>query len=390
MSNEAVLQGDARREGGVPILTLLIALIAIGLGVFASLPLFIEGHTAFNTSSNLVWGLPVVAYVFLALSSTGLAMVSSLAMVFGWKDFYPIAKRCLWLAVAILIAGFISLALELGHPFRMLWAIPLNLQIQSPLFWMGVWYLIALGFMIVKLALLHREEWSTSRSHTIGIATFGSEILAAVTLALVFGMMAMRPYWYGSFVPVYFLVTAALSGVAFATLVGFFAHGLGTASMSARMKYLMTEPMPKLFAALLGTVLVLAVARVITGLWSNQPEITLVTRHFVESPWFHVQLWLGMVLPLTLLLMPKLRVQSLVQILASVLVLIGVFIGRYEYIVGGQLVPLWQGTWQPDLIAYTPSLTEWGIVIFGVGIGLLIYAVGVWMFRLDDAPADAR
>jgi Ni/Fe-hydrogenase subunit HybB-like protein len=390
MSNEAVLQDDAPRESGVPILTLLVALITIGVGVFASLPLFSEGHAAFNTTSNVMWGLPVVAYVFLALSSTGLAMVSSLAMVFGWKDFYPIAKRCLWLAVAVLIAGFISLALELGHPFRMLWAIPLNLQIRSPLFWMGVWYLIALVFMMVKLALLHREEWSTSRSRTIGIATFVSEILAAVTLALVFGMMAMRPYWYGSFVPVYFLVTAALSGVAFATLFAFFAHGLGTASMSARTKHLTTNLMPTLFAMLLGTVLVLSLARVVTGLWSNQPEITLVTRHFVESPWFHVQLWLGMVLPFILLLMPKLRVLPLVQILASVLVLIGVFIGRYEYIVGGQLIPLWKGTWYPDLIAYTPSLTEWGIVIFGVGVGLLIYAVGAWMFRLDDAPADAR
>lgn len=389
MSNEAVMQ-DAPRDGGVPILTLLVALIAIGVGIYASLPLLAEGHSAFNTTSNLAWGLPVVAYVFLALSSTGLAMVSSLAMVFGWKDFYPIAKRCLWLAVALLIAGFISLALELGHPFRMLWAIPLNLQVQSPLFWMGVWYLIALVFMVVKLALLQKEEWSTSASRAVGIATFVSEILAAVTLALVFGMMAMRPYWYGSFVPVYFLVTAALSGVAFATLFAFFAHGLGTSSMSARMKHLMTETMPKIFAALLGTVLVLAVARVITGLWSNQPEIALVTRHFVDSPWFHVQLWLGMVLPFILLLSPKLRVQPIIQLLAAVLVLLGVFIGRYEYIVGGQLVPLFKGTWYPDLIAYTPSMAEWGIVLFGVGIGLLIYAIGAWMFRLDDAPADAR
>jgi Ni/Fe-hydrogenase subunit HybB-like protein len=389
MSNEAVMQ-DAPRDGGVPILTLLVALIAIGVGIYASLPLLAEGHSAFNTTSNLAWGLPVVAYVFLALSSTGLAMVSSLAMVFGWKDFYPIAKRCLWLAVALLIAGFISLALELGHPFRMLWAIPLNLQVQSPLFWMGVWYLIALVFMVVKLALLQKEEWSTSASRAVGIATFVSEILAAVTLALVFGMMAMRPYWYGSFVPVYFLVTAALSGVAFATLFAFFAHGLGTSSMSARMRHLMTETMPKIFAALLGTVLVLAVARVITGLWSNQPEISLVTRHFVDSPWFHVQLWLGMVLPFILLLSPKLRVQPIIQLLAAVLVLLGVFIGRYEYIVGGQLIPLFKGTWYPDLIAYTPSMAEWGIVLFGVGIGLLIYAVGAWMFRLDDAPADAR
>jgi Ni/Fe-hydrogenase subunit HybB-like protein len=206
----------------------------------------------------------------------------------------------------------------------------------------------------------------------------------------VFGMMAMRPYWYGSFVPVYFLVTAALSGVAFATLFTFLAHGLGTASMSARKKHLMTDPMPKIFALVLGVVLLFNIARTITGLWTNVPEVALVTRHFVETPMFHVQLWLGMVLPFILLLIPGLRVQPLIQVLASVLVLIGVFIGRYEYVIGGQLIPLWKGTWYPDLIAYTPSLTEWGLVILGTGIGLLIYAVGAWLFRLDDAPAEAR
>src|SRR3990167_2104372 len=88
-----------------------------------------QGHASFNTgSSNVTWGLPVVTYVFFVLTSTGLTFVASLAMVFGFKDFYPIAKRCIWVAVVTLIAGFAALAMELGHPFRMLWAIPLSFQ----------------------------------------------------------------------------------------------------------------------------------------------------------------------------------------------------------------------------------------------------------------------
>jgi Ni/Fe-hydrogenase subunit HybB-like protein len=389
MSNEAVMQ-DAPREGGAPIVTLLVALLVTAAGVYASMPLFTEGHTAFGTSSVLVWGLPVAAYVFLVLSSTGLTFVASVAMVFGSREFYPIAKRCVWLAVATLIAGFISLGLEIGHPLRMIWAIPLNLQVRSPMFWMGAFYSLYLLLLLWKFSFMQRNDWDSSASHKVGLASFITVVIAHGTLGLVFGMMAMRPYWYGSFVPVYFLVTAALSGVAFATLFTFLAHGLGTASMSARKKHLMTDPMPKIFALVLGVVLLFNIARTITGLWTNVPEVALVTRHFVETPMFHVQLWLGMVLPFILLLIPGLRVQPLIQVLASVLVLIGVFIGRYEYVIGGQLIPLWKGTWYPDLIAYTPSLTEWGLVILGTGIGLLIYAVGAWLFRLDDAPAEAR
>lgn len=389
MSNEAVMQ-EAPREGGMPIGLLLVALITIAAGSYASMPLVTEGHTAFGTSSVLVWGLPVAAYVFFVLSSTGLTFVASVAMVFGSKEFYPIAKRCVWLAVATLIAGFISLGLEIGHPLRMVWAIPLNLQIRSPMFWMGAFYFLYLIFLLWKFSYMQRNDWNSSASRNIGIASFVTVVIAHGTLGLVFGMMAMRPYWYGSFVPVYFLVTAALSGVAFATLFTYLAHSLGTGSMSDRKRHLMTDPMPKIFALVLGVVLLFNIARTITGLWTNNPEISLVTRYFIETPMFHFQLWIGMVLPFILLLIPKLRVQPMIQVLASVLVLIAVFIGRYEYVIGGQLVPLWKGTWYPDLIAYAPSMTEWGLVILGAGIGLLIYAIGAWTFRLDDAPGDAR
>lgn len=389
MSNEAVMQ-EAPREGGMPIGLLLVALITIAVGVYASMPLITEGHTALNTSSTMVWGLPVAAYVFFVLSSTGLTFVASVAMVFGSKEFYPIAKRCVWLAVATLVAGFISLGLEIGHPLRMIWAIPLNLQIRSPMFWMGAFYFLYLVLLLWKFSFMQRNDWGSSASRNVGVASFVTVVIAHGTLGLVFGMMAMRPYWYGSFVPVYFLVTAALSGVAFATLFTYLAHGLGTDSMSERKRHLMTDPMPKIFALVLGVVLLFNVARTITGLWSNNPEIHLITRYFVETPMFHFQIWIGMVLPFILLLIPKLRVQPLIQVLAAVLVLIAVFIGRYEYVIGGQLIPLFKGTWYQDLITYAPSMTEWGLVIFGAGIGLLIYAIGAWIFGLDDAPEAAR
>ncbi|MDP3037217.1 MAG: NrfD/PsrC family molybdoenzyme membrane anchor subunit [Rhodocyclaceae bacterium] len=117
-------------------------------GVVVLWALMTQGHASFNSSSDgMMWGLPVAAYVFLAISSTGLTMVAALALVFGQKAFYPVAKRCVWLSIAMLIGGFVSLALELGHPFRLLWAIPLSGQFSSPLVWMGIFYLVALVAM---------------------------------------------------------------------------------------------------------------------------------------------------------------------------------------------------------------------------------------------------
>jgi Fe-S-cluster-containing dehydrogenase component len=62
-----------------------------------------------STAASTAWYLGPAggrAYVFFVLTSTGLTFVASLAMVFGIRDFYPIAKRCVWGALVTLIAGF--------------------------------------------------------------------------------------------------------------------------------------------------------------------------------------------------------------------------------------------------------------------------------------------
>jgi Ni/Fe-hydrogenase subunit HybB-like protein len=374
-------------QGHLPIGMVIVGLVLTALGLIGLFSIFTQGHAVFNTGSGgVVWGLPVSAYVFFVLSSTGLTFVASVAMVFGIKSFYPIAKRCVWLALATLIAGFISLGLEIGHPFRMIWAIPLNMQVRSPMFWMGAFYFLYMVFLIWKFSYLQRNDWNSPASRNVGIASFATVIVAHATLGLVFGMMAMRPFWYGSFVPVYFLTTAALSGLAFATLFTYLSHGLDASRMEPRLRDLLEQHMSKAFALVLGVVLVFHISRTITGLWSNNPEISLVMQHQVGSSLFHIELWAGMVLPFILLLIPSLRVQPVIQFLSAILVLMALFIGRFEYVVGGQIIPLWKGSWYPDFFAYTPSFAEWSLVFLGAGVGLLFYAYGSWKFSLRECP----
>ena len=141
------------------------------------------GHAAFNTSSDGVnWGMAIATYAFFALMSSGLTMIAALPMVFGFKQFYPIAKRCIWLSIVTLIAGFAVLAMELGHPFRMIWTIPTGMQVMSPMFWMGVFYTIDLILLIIKFYLMLQEDWDSPLSHAVGIAGFLAVILASVML----------------------------------------------------------------------------------------------------------------------------------------------------------------------------------------------------------------
>lgn len=374
------------QQNQLPVSYLVAGLVILIVGLIGAMNVITVGHSAFNTSSVLPWGLPISAYLFFVLSSTGLTFVASLATVFGIKDFYPLAKRASWLALATLVAGFISLGLELGHPFRMIWVIPANLQIRSPLFWMGLFYALYMVFLIWKITYLNHGDWDSKASKRIGIASFVTVIIAHGTLGLVFGMMAMRPYWYGGFTPVYFLATAALSGVSMITLFVYLAEGTRIDQQPEARQRLLGTYLPNILALMTSIVFLFTLFKLITGLWTNNPEVTLVTQALISSPLFWLEFWIGLVLPLVLLLNPSWRKQAGVQLLASILLLISLFIGRYEFVVGGQMVPMFKGTWYQSLISYAPSFTEIGLVLVGTGIGLLIYCYGLWKHQLKASP----
>jgi Ni/Fe-hydrogenase subunit HybB-like protein len=367
-------------------------LAAAGLGLIVSLgyaltSLMSEGHAAFGTgSSGVNWGLPVAVYVFFVLTSTGLTFVASLAMVFGFREFYPIAKRCIWLALATLVAGFVSLAFEIGHPFRMIWAIPLNFQYTSPLLWMGVFYLLYMIVLLLKFQKVNAGDWDSSGSRTLGNLSFVVVVIAHATLGACFGMMAMRQFWFGPMIPLYFLITAAVSGGAFAILITYIAYG-SQRGMPDPVRALMTGAMPKVFAAVLGVALVATLSRVANGLWSNADGLQ-VWQAIVRGPWFWIEL-IAMVAALIIRYSAGTRNQGSMQLAAALLAILSLAIGRYEFVVGGQLVPMFKGSWVIGLVEYTPSATEWMMVLLAVSLTFVLYAIGERMLNLSATPEKA-
>ncbi len=359
--------------------------VSVGIALFM---LNAQGHAAFNTNNDGVsWGLPIATYVFFVLTSTGLTFVASLAMVFNLKGFYPVVKRIVWLAVAALLGGFACLAFDLGHPFRMLWAIPLSFQVTSPMNWMGVFYSLYLLLLLLKFQRMNANDWDSGSSRKLGIAALVAVILAHGNLGAIFGMLAMRPIWYSAQSPLYFLATAFLSGAVAAVLITYLAHGFKQENMSEGVRELMKGAMPNVVAASLGVVILFVAARIYTGLWSNADGLEVFDAQ-LRSVWFWLEL-IALVGSFFVLLNRRLRSQGNVQILTAAAVLVALFIGRYEFVIGGQVVPLFKGSWVPGLIEYTPSLTEWLLVVLSLSVTLLIYAVGEKMFNLGGSPRSA-
>lgn len=343
-----------------------------------------SGHASFNTSSNgVTWGLVVVTYVFFSMASTGLAMVAALATMFGARQYAPLIKRCTWLSIVTLVAAFASLALEMGHPFRMLWAVPLNFQPASALVWMGIFYTICLVLLALKFSKMHKGDWS---GEGLTKAGFVLEVLALGTLGSAFGLMAMRPAWYGSEVPALFLACGAVIGVAFAVLINQLTYGMDANAMPERLRRVMTGSLPKLFATTLGLYLVFLLFRTINGLWTNADGFQMVAM-MVKSPWFIIEV-IALLGAFFIMISPALRTVGSMQVMAAAATLVAMFIGRYEYIVGGQLVPLFKGSWVTGLIDYTPSTTEWMITIMAFSLVFAGWAYGEKSLNLASEPAE--
>lgn len=361
--------------GFKPNLHLIIAAIGLVLALgYAGMNLMGVGHASFNTTNlGVVWGLPIVIYDYFLLTSTGLTLVASLSLVLGLKEFDPIAKRCIWLAISGLVGGVAVLFLELGHPLRALYAAPLSMQMSSPLFWK----ILCVGAYTIVLALLALQLSGKNGGGGVKqLATLAALLALLVTLIAgsVYGMMAMRPFWFGGETPVAFLIESFIGGIAFTVFFTYLVYGFSHASMPEGLRALLGGPLAKLHAAAIALHLMFVLGRAITGLWSNAEGLQ-VWQHITNQPLFYFGLIGGTVIPLLLMAMPSTRPQAWAQMSASLLVMIGLLISRYEFIIGGQQVPLFKGSWARGLVEYVPSMTEWALLFVGIFLANVVYAL---------------
>lgn len=363
---------------------LMIAIIGLVISfAIAAFNLATQGHAAFNGSNlGLHWTLPIVVYDYFLLTSTGLAMVAALSLIFGGAHCQPLVRRCLWLALAGLAGGVAVLALELGHPVRAVWAIPFSFAFSSPLWWKVMFVIAYIVLLLVMFVRLNRPGWTADAERVPATLLLLAALGVTGIAGGVYGSMTMRPFWSSGDVPVAFIVESLLGGLAFAMFFSYLAHGFRQNRMEAPLRGLLTGLMPTVFALAIVAHLMFVVARAAIGLYGNAEGLQ-VWQHLVASPMFHIELWVGLVLPLALMLGRATRNNGTVQTVAALLVMVSLFISRYDYIIGGQLVPLFKGAWAPALLSYAPSLTEWVLLLMAVFLANAINAWGENRFSLS-------
>lgn len=431
---------EIERSSGFYVWTsLLISLVF--LGGYALLMSLIDSMEILEFYTNIPWEMMVSNYVFLVGSSIGLCIVSSMGYVFGLKRFKLIGKRAVFMSLIAVIFGLSSIGLHLGHPERGAIYNLLTPNLRSAMWWMGVFYPPYIVLTAVWYWLLVRTELSEIATKSEGLkagiyrlmalegfkATLGrilpierievwiyrllplentglsldsegsdprwTQVVGALTL--IFGLLAYsvegslfahteaRPFWYGAFYPIDFFLGATFCGIAWLMTAAIITSKVKGEVIPTKLKDLFYE-MAEILALLLSAGLLFTAYKMGHGLF--EPTKSKTVWLFLNGP-FSLSFWLfeiaiGFILPILILLYAA-RKRKISGVLgASIMVLIGYFVKRYDFVVASQAYPLIKK--QYPLLSYRPTVMEMLLIGGILGTLLLTYILGEKFLPLKE------
>lgn len=343
-------------RGGIIVYLSLIGLVLGGIGIGS---IFLLGHgKTTNTSSLVPWGLQISTYVYFALVSGGCIFTNFLGSMYFHDKYKPLASRVIFMGLITAIAGFASLASELGHVERM-YLFMVSPNPTSPMFWMSVWYTADITILVVEYINLQRHY----HSKTMLYVSFVIPVITYCSLGSLFGAVGTMPYYYSSLLPIYFLFSGFLTGNALCAIIAAFQ------SKTSRITSLI-RPFIRMQKIALASIFVITFCRIIIGVASNQSGYEIFHETFFQNVVFGIG---GALVVPFLILIYKRTVGGL--ILSSLIVLFTQFMARLDLVVEGFRVPVFRAYDMPERISYSPSLFEILVVVASVSIVALVYVV---------------
>jgi predicted membrane protein len=214
--------------------------------VFEVMPRF-EGYVYPNEATRQpLWSVLIVLYPYITGLVAGAFIMASLVRVFKVSALEPVYRLSLLTAFAFLLCAPLPLLFHLGHPERCL-EVMMTPHLTSPMAIFGfvyAWYLMAV--LLLELWFDYRQDfvhWSNTtpglrgvlyRLFTVGVTDVSApavkldekigHILSVVGIpsafilhgyvGFIFGSVKANPWWGNVLMPIIFIMSAMVSGIA--------------------------------------------------------------------------------------------------------------------------------------------------------------------------------
>jgi molybdopterin-containing oxidoreductase family membrane subunit len=255
---------------------------------------------------------------------------------------------------------------------------------SSNIWWMGTLYGFAVVFLTIEFIFLFNE----ANHHKAVIAGFlgvVTEIAANSNLGGVFAMMNGRPFWYGPYFPVYFILSALITGCAFIIFFFFLAHKAVNKKAFDHFTAKALQSVSKLTILLLAIMMIFTIWKFLTTSVGSPGAITalnILTDGPYSFNFWTIEVLVGMVIPFVLILAARGK-NLTVMFIASALMIFSLFFTRMDMVVIGQIVPQYFELGVVEyskLHTYSPSVHEILVVLGGISFCLLAFLLGEKVF----------
>jgi len=322
---------------------------------------------------GLQWSVLIVLYPFITGLVAGAFILASLERVFRVEAVKPTYRLALLTALSFLLVAPLPLQLHLGHPERSteMYFTPHSTSAMAMFGYVYLWYLMAVLVLEIWLdfrrdiVLMSRKSKGVLRL-VYKIMTLGSDNISPRSLAIddkvgwivtligipsafmlhgyvgfIFGSIKANPWWSSPMMPVVFIFSAMVSGIAAVMLIYM-------ATCKMRGKEIDVRCVDSIAMYMFYTFIIdfsLESLDLIHRIYEADESFRSLNFMVHTKLYFsHIvlQLMLGTIVPLVLLFITQIvklpeAVRKRMYVTSGALALIGIFAMRWNVVIGGQL-----------------------------------------------------
>lgn len=375
--------------------------VIITAGLAAGGIIFWQGLSLTNLTDLVPWGLWITIDLSSIALSAGAFSLCAAVYLLGLKRFQPVARTATFIGLIGYTMALLTLLLDIGRPDRF-WHAVVYWNKHS-LLW-EVTMCVTLYLMVLAMEampILASFEWlqkrlpsisdKMSRVHhyapILAVIGLGLSMLHQSSLGAVYGVLKSRPLWYRPDMSVLFMISAIAGGISltlFATMLA--------SRLTKRAK--VNDGILDRLAHFVGWVLVVYLYfrfwDTLSMTYTYEPGrtegLSLLTRGPLSFNFWIGEMFLGIVVPMILLLYRRTRTNLFWRMVALAMVVGGLIAYRWDTNLSGLLIVLSYLPGEPTVTyaTYQPALIE---IISGLGVigyGVLAFSLGVRYLKVVD------
>ena len=377
---------------------------------------------------ELQWSILIVLYPYITGLVAGAFILASLERIFHVEAVKPTYRLALLTALAFLLVAPMPLQLHLGHPERSLemYLTPHRSSAMAMFGFVYLWYLMAV--LVLEIWLDFRKDIVLLAQSSTGwkklvyrILTLGSTNISEAALRIddrvgyivtligipsafllhgyvgfIFGSIKANPWWSTPLMPVVFLFSAMVSGIAVVLLIYMATSKLRKKIIDMRCVDTIAQYLLYMFLIDFTLEMVDLIQRIYEADESFRSLDFMVHTKLYFSQ-IVLQISLGTIVPIVALgliqffKVPE-KARRIIYAISASLTLIGIFAMRWNVVIGGQLFSksfLGYTTYKLDLISREGLLIAIALMILPfIILAVLLKLLPPW-YEPDTKPLQA-